>query len=393
MKPYKSFLIPEQKKKTLAGKKKKSMKESVPMTGRWDTDSGKWFDGLSDASEQYFSHGKNVPMFKELIQFCDKIRDNKFKPTVDKLNVLKALANALPNRDEYKALKSFMDNLTPATYKREFKNFEGGGGGKVSVISSIFNLLVQAVYYYENEGEEGSSTLEAFKESFPDIDEKYIPAIFEMLKENNWNLDDIKSVEEGKWGNAGVYVEVGNEEWLFVTDEEADDLAREDIKNLLDDIGVTGLNNVNLEDYVDTDWFADALREMEEFYVEDISNESDRKFENRLVQEAYDAGVITDDDFEKDEDGDPDYNTFTGDEDKMKEDYIEYLIENAGDPIQYYIDNFGKDEFDQVVIKNNLVDLDALTEYILDVDGRANSLARYDGYEHEVNDIYYYRQN
>ena len=78
--------------------------------------------------------------------------------------------------------------------------------------------------------------------------------------------------------------------------------------------------------------------------------------------------------------------------------YVDNYVSGIYDPIQTYIDNFGANDFDYVIKNNpNLIDLDSLANDIVEADGVANSLARYDGEEIETdfdNITYYmYRNN
>lgn len=69
------------------------------------------------------------------------------------------------------------------------------------------------------------------------------------------------------------------------------------------------------------EWFEDAIVEMMESYVEDIKYE-----EGRLEEEMEENGCET------------------------EEEYIDFLVEVAGDPIEYYIDNFGAEAFGEAVM-------------------------------------------
>lgn len=202
------------------------------------------------------------------------------------------------------------------------------------------------------------------------------------------------------------YIE--NSEWnteAFVFDnyEDAESAAKEDVLNLFDDIGFEGLN-VDLSEFADQDWFKDALVESFEFYCRDIVDEDDDTYGNRLVQECYDNGLIDDESFETDENGEPDYTQCIIDEDELVDRYVEWYEDDlnynyGGDFVQAYIDDFGSRDLSEL-IKNNpsVIDTDALAEYIVDNDGVANSLARYDGNEYEVEigdgvTYYVYRAN
>ena len=144
--------------------------------------------------------------------------------------------------------------------------------------------------------------------------------------------------------------------------------AQEDCKELFDDVGIEGIRFENIggiEQFVDTGWFEDAKKEYAEYYVSDIHESEPERYQEEF--------------------GDVD-------EDEAVEKYLEDYYD--GDDIQWYIDNFGKKEFTEIVKKNNLINLDKLAEAIVDADGPANSLARYDGDEISLDCGYYcYRTN
>lgn len=170
-------------------------------------------------------------------------------------------------------------------------------------------------------------------------------------------------------GQLAVQVTFGNEEYYcYESYDEAEAAAQEDCKELFDDVGIEGIRFENIggiEQFVDTGWFEDAKKEDAEYYVSDI-HESDPE---RYQEEFGDV-----------------------DEDEAVEKYLEDYYD--GDDVQWYIDNFGKKQFTEIVKQNNLIDLNKLAEAIVDADGPANSLARYDGDEISLDCGYYcYRTN
>lgn len=170
-------------------------------------------------------------------------------------------------------------------------------------------------------------------------------------------------------GQLAVQVTFGNEEYYcYESYDEAEEAAQEDCKELFDDVGIEGIRFENIggiEQFVDTGWFEDAKKEDAEYYVSDIHESEPERY--------------------KEEFGDVD-------EDEAVEKYLEDYYDN--DDIQWYIDNFGKKQFTEIVKKNNLINLDKLAEAIVDADGPANSLARYDGDEISLDCGYYcYRTN
>lgn len=71
-------------------------------------------------------------------------------------------------------------------------------------------------------------------------------------------------------------------------------------------------------------WFEDAMNESNEFYIDDIRNESASNtydYESRLEEEMADAECET------------------------EEDYLDYLNSQWDDPIEWYVDHFGAEDF------------------------------------------------
>lgn len=212
--------------------------------------------------------------------------------------------------------------------------------------------------------------MEAYKsrkhEALEDESDEVKAMVKELAEETGNNYEDA-ALESYAPGN-GICVTFGDEEYYCYEDySDAEEASNEGVKQILDDLGITGLNFENLggiEQFLDVDWFKDAQREDAEFYVNDIKESEPDRY--------------------KEEFGDID-----------EEDAVEKCLEDWGDDyIQWFKDNFGEKEFNTAVKENNLVDLDALAEAITEADGPANELARYDGKEIELPCGYYcYRSN
>ncbi len=162
---------------------------------------------------------------------------------------------------------------------------------------------------------------------------------------------------------------VKDREYAVGTDEEADDAYEQDQRDFIDDNGLEGFNQDFIMNYIDKEWFEGALREHLEYYIEDIKYESSRNDENRLEREMAEWGVDN------------------------EEDFLEKIIDDAGDPVEDYKSNYGKEQFNKVVKQNNLINVDELIEGIKNSDGRGSSLSGYDGVENEYGDYYIYRTN
>lgn len=192
-----------------------------------------------------------------------------------------------------------------------------------------------------------------------------------------------------------TYETEDGEEYLVVDEDEAYDLAKESVESFIDELGISGYTE-GFQDWIkmnalDADWFEGALRESEEFYVDDIESESSDTYANRLIEEMVDAGILDESDL--DEDG-LDVNDSVDMYDK-KEEYIDYLVENAGDPFEWYIDNFGEEELDALIKEGTIsIDTDAIVDEAIDWDGIAHFIATYDGDEIGLDDGWYaYRTN
>jgi len=197
--------------------------------------------------------------------------------------------------------------------------------------------------------------------------------------------------------NENLYEVADGREYLVLTEDEADEEFYNSEMNLIDDLGIQGFTpsfqSRILTEFADADWFEDAYREMEENYAYDISEEYDDTYGTRLVQECYDAELIDDDDFEVDENGDVNYKACLLSTDDLVTKLSEYLVDSIDDYVEEFKFEFGEDELNEVVERNNLVDWDAVIEETKRLDGRGPMLAGYDGVEIDWDDYYIYRTN
>ena len=247
------------------------------------------------------------------------------------------------------------------------------------------------------------------------------------------------------------------DEYLVVTEEEGYEMAKEDVQNFLEyDMGLDGVSKDTqiyaIEHFCDYDWKSD-LHDFNESYCNDINSEGDDEYGTRLVQECDDRVGLDDEDggyvltFE-DGNGDTMYvydkksygddvnkaerfltvsNAFDFDtsdiEDELFEEFgedfefdgsteFEESLIDVDDLTEKLTEELDKDYnsmdewFDSIYGSNwaremqdtlkDYIDWEALAEYIVEIDGVANTLARYDGRSNEekVNGewFYIYRQ-
>lgn len=207
-------------------------------------------------------------------------------------------------------------------------------------------------------------------------------------------------VEDISWDGDNQF-SYGNEEYIVCDLEEARNLAIEYVKNVIDDLGLESFTEdfkdqiLNDAKYFDYDTVRGWMHTSYEGYAEDLEYESDSEFGNRLIQEMYDQGILTDEDFEE-VDGEPDYMNLRPEVnfDDKREEFVDRLCEDM-DPVQWLEDIYGTGrDFAKVVSDNDLIDWDVVAAECVDIDGIAHSIASYDGKEIELEDGWYaYRTN
>ena len=226
-----------------------------------------------------------------------------------------------------------------------------------------------------------------------ELSDKEIAVLMVMHDDYNYTEEEIMEIinTEGitlnRYGYDNVEIEeYGEDYYVFDSEEDAEQAAKDEIIDLFDDIGIEGFN-LNMDEYVDTEWFWEAMKESYEFYLNDLSPED-------LFEQAYDDGFLDEDAFDTDEDGDIDFSSCNRDFDDVVERMLEDWEEthDEADAVQDYINEFGREDFNHVVKENNLVDVEKLAQDCVDMDGRAVSLARYDSVEHEAyfDDTWFY---
>ena len=126
----------------------------------------------------------------------------------------------------------------------------------------------------------------------------------------------------------------------------------------------------------------------------EVKNYADELIEEDIIDDEY---KFIDEDFEIDEDGEIDYFTLKDsvDLDGKKEEYLDKLVYDAGDPQQWYIDNFGIDSVKDLVNDGYAtLDENKIASEVIAEDGVAWQLASYDGEEIDLGeDMFAYRTN
>ena len=201
-----------------------------------------------------------------------------------------------------------------------------------------------------------------------------IVAICEMMETNHdITIEDVQDIAIYEMDNNILNIEVEGFEFTVSDDYEAlEELAIEQTKEVIEDCGLTQnlIDEAYIRGWIDECWFEDFWRGHHEFiaYEEGI-----QYIANEEEMEAIEAGAL--------------------DEEEVRENYLETLNSNIGNPIDEYKFQFGDEEFQRVLLSENLIDIDKVAEWCVDMDGVAHTLAQYDGEEEEFNGFYFFRTN
>ena len=258
------------------------------------------------------------------------------------------------------------------------KDMFSGNNLEYATVEEIDSLIKNLTDFRNaiDERKDFSESAQPLKESFDD--EERITALAEYL-----------GIDPSEIHNTYDYeYETPEGDYLVVDEDEAWELAREDIESIVDDIGLEsfteGFRDWIIMNALETDWFERAVEESMWAYAEDIKEESDDVYDNRLIAEMLELGCIDEEDIE-----DPDF-----DVDWHMDDFVSCLVDNAGDPVEYCADNFGWDWVAEAAEENSLLDMELIVEECIAQDGIAHFIARYDGEEHDLGDgLYAYRTN
>ena len=213
------------------------------------------------------------------------------------------------------------------------------------------------------------------------------------MKEALLNLqlvEDDNTLQITHTNEDSFYVEGDSAEYrVFETYAIAYDTAIEQVREDLEE-NPDYFNQDWLMNWVDVDdTIENILEEYYRSYADDIAFEDDSRYNNRLIAEMVANGLMTEEE------------ATSEDADDIAEDNVDNLVdlyveENMeGDKgVEWYISNFGQDDFRDLVIDNNLIDISGASEDAVDTDGVAHFLSSYDGEEIELdNDVVAYRTN
>lgn len=190
----------------------------------------------------------------------------------------------------------------------------------------------------------------------------------------NGILEEIEANGEIEVSENDEYIELNNYEYRYFNSyDEAEEAAIQWNIEVLKDCGLNDnlIEIAECNGFIKADWFKEYWTECHE----------------RLVYDEDIEYIATEEQLEQLEEGETT-------EEGIKENYFISLQDSIkGQEIEEYKFQFGEEEFQRVLIEENLIDLEELAKYCVDIDGVAHSLAAYDGEEIEHEGMYLYRVN
>ena len=202
-----------------------------------------------------------------------------------------------------------------------------------------------------------------------------ITAICELMEINHdIVIEDVQDITITEEGNDILNIEVEGFEFIASDNYTSlEELAIEQVKEIIEDCGLTQnlIDEAYIKGWIDESWFEDYMKEHHEFlaYEEEI-----QYIATEEEMGAIEAGELTEED--------------------VRENYLTSLNSSVeGQELEEFKFQLGDEEFQRVVLSENLIDIDKVAEWCVDMDGVAHTLAQYDGEEEEFNGFYFFRTN
>ena len=202
-----------------------------------------------------------------------------------------------------------------------------------------------------------------------------ITAICELMENNHdIKIEDMQDINIYEEGNDILTIEVEGFEYITSDNYEAlESLATEYNIDIIEECGLPQslIGEAYINGWIDESWFRDFWQESNEHLV---YGESIQYIATEEELEALEDGLTT--------------------EEEIRENYLESLNNSIeGQWVDEYKFQFGDEYFHSTLLDNNLIDIESLAKWCVDMDGVAHTLATYDGQEEEFNGFYFFRTN
>ena len=241
-------------------------------------------------------------------------------------------------------------------------------------------------YRYDEDAEDIANMVECFKCDDSLRTENEFGALKALMLQDEFDDEDFEGLEVNVQTNYFEFTFFNIQFKIYTDRDSAVEDAIEMEKDLLESERFTKdlverFRNALGDGFLNENEMKDALKESQEFYYNDLS-------EDDAIDELIRYNIIEDSEeyFELDEDGETDHSQPKFDYQDYCDAYVEKWIDSIDDIIDEYLMNYGYDSIE------DYMDIEELAKLIIEADGPGNEIARYDGLEREevVNDIIYY---
>ena len=243
------------------------------------------------------------------------------------------------------------------------------------------------------------------------LEEEFIEAMA-----NKPTVYNIKYDNSTHYGEMPIF-EYDGMEYAVGDDEEADEAAEEQVRNLIDDIGLEGFNENFYGQHVDgeqvaeyvSDWIREDVEESPESYLnEEDDRNLTKEWEEQLEAIDEEIGDLRDQFEDAENESEEEYidDQIEALEEQMEDiknedDNYEWSEEAIDDAMESKLEDIKHDPMEYIQMYElditDFIDMDDFVEDVISTDGRGNGLAGYDGEEREVNYdgewFYIYRTN
>jgi hypothetical protein len=184
--------------------------------------------------------------------------------------------------------------------------------------------------------------------------------------------DDAVGRESSSDYGKNLYIVMNEDqaEYLVLDSSQGRDMAYQNAREFYES-GDANLDEYT--DYIDMDALRDIWEDSERDRI-DYDTDSD-VFENAVGEE-----ILSEGDFEKDENGNPDYNNPKAhvDAEDVRDKILEARLKLYSSPLEWLEDTYGRREVSTFLSDNHLFDFDAIAENDIENNGYGNWLATYD---------------
>ena len=203
------------------------------------------------------------------------------------------------------------------------------------------------------------------------------------------NVDEI---EDGYTDH--IYEVDGEEYWVSDYDTAYDEAVKE-CESSFDDLGLEAVNESTQEYFLENEEYCsfpweDDMHESNLGYATDIDSEDGYDgYATRLVAEAIERKIIKDNDCFENDDGELDYE----DKDELAEMLADDMDDDYDSMSEWFESIYGSGWAREMAdTLKNYMDYEECAKYVIDADGIANTLARYDNDENieKINGVEYY---